>query len=131
MTTTSAERVAELFRLTEEESFVLVATKWWLMAQDRDLDPDAPDREAKAPVVLQYGLEVHRACQRELECFDDDLPPVEREALLERVRRPGWPPAVRRALGDAPFEKVESLFADWPFIAALLKTIARANARSC
>lgn len=125
MTTTSAERVADLFRLTEEESFVLVATKWWLMAQDRDLDPDAPDREAKAPVVLQYGLEVHRACQRELQCFDDDLPPVEREALLERVRRPGWPPAVRRALGDAPFEAVESLFADWPFIAALLKTITR------
>ena len=125
MTTTSAERVADLFRLTEEESFVLVATKLWLMAQDRDLDPDAPDREAKAPVVLQYGLEVHRACQREVECSDDALPPVEREALLERIRRPGWPSAVRRALGDAPFETVESLFADWPFIAALLKTVAR------
>jgi 50S ribosome-binding GTPase len=125
VTTASADRVAELFRLTEEESFVLVATKWWLMAQDRDLDPDAHDREAKAPVVLQYGLEVHRACQRELECSDDDLPPVEREALLERVQRPGWPPAVRRALGDAPFEEVESLFADWPFIAALLKSVTR------
>lgn len=125
MTSGPAARVAELFRLTEEESFVLVATKWWLMSQDLDLDPDAPDREAKAPVVLQYGLEVHRACQRELECTEDNLPPVEREALLERIRCPGWPPAVRRVLGDAPFEKVEFLFADWPFIAALLKTVTR------
>src|SRR4051812_19935523 len=125
MTASPAERVAELFRLTEEESFVLVATKWWLMAQDRFLDPDVPDREAKAPVVLQYGLEVHRACQRELECIDDDLPSVEREALLERTRCPGWPAAVRRALGDASFQTVESLFADWPFIAALLNTVTR------
>ncbi len=125
MTASPADRVAELFRLTEEESFLLVATKWWLMSQDRDLDPDTPDREAKAPVVLQYGLEVHRACQRELGCTEVDLPPVEREALLERILRPGWPAAVRRALGDAPFDKVEDLFADWPFIGALLKTVTR------
>src|SRR4051812_32672190 len=95
------------------------------MAQDRDLDPDAPDREAKAPVVLQYGLEVNRACQRELEGSDHDLPSLEREALLERIGRPGWPPDVRRALGDAPFETVESLFVDWSFIAAFLKTVTR------
>lgn len=125
MTASPAERVAQLFRLTEEESFVLVATKWWLMSQDRDLDPDVPDREAKAPVVLQYGLEVHRACQREVGCTEEDLPAVEREALLERIGRAGWPAAVRRALGDAPFEKVESLFTEWPFIAALLKTVTR------
>lgn len=119
-----AERsVADLFSLTPEEAFVLSAAKWWLMSEDLRKDPDFDDQVAKRPVVLQYGVELHRSFQMELGHQDDDVPEPTPEALLQRMRGPGWPPAVRRALGDADYEAFEVLFSDWTFVASLLKTV--------
>lgn len=117
------QRVADLFSLTCQEAFVLAAAKWWLMSEDLRKDPDLDDRVAKRPVVLQYGVELHRAFQLELGHRDDDVPEPTREALLQRMRGPEWPAAVRRSLGDADYDTVEALFSDWTFVASLLKSV--------
>lgn len=121
--TDESERVVDFFSLTEEEAFILAVAKYWLMASDLDQDPDLADQKAKHPVILQYGLELHRACQHELEADDDTVPLATREDILQRMRAADWPAAVRRSLGDTDFDVFDELLSEWAFVASVLKTV--------
>lgn len=113
--------VFQEFALTEGEALVVAACKLWLMTEDRDLDPDADDRRAKSPVILLYAVELHRAFQRELAAAD--IPDADVASLLKPTRQPGWPAALRRALGDMQFEDMSRTVAHWSFVEGLLKTV--------
>ncbi|MEJ7656579.1 MAG: hypothetical protein WKF33_06085 [Thermoleophilaceae bacterium] len=117
------KEIFDQFRLTDEEALTLAAAKLWLMQHDLDKDPDPEDICAKRPVILEYALALHRACEAQFGA--EGVPDANPTELRARVDHVSWAPAVRRALGDLPFDKARALCTNWSVVAGMLSKVRR------